>query len=130
MIRASKIFFQVESPKIQSRKTLIRRAFSSRISLAFVLLLMFAAAIFLPSRSAATDQTVPSVSKRQRPEFVPGEALVRFKPGRAFEGTTVVTTPRKELAAAPFDNPADQIPVEIDRFDGSNIVDGLRIART
>jgi subtilisin family serine protease len=60
---------------------------------------------------------------------VPGQALVRFKPGHAFEGKVNVSLGRKELSATPIDNPSAQVPVEVDRFGGSDLVDGLRLAR-
>jgi len=95
----------------------------------FLLLTILATTILLPSRSHATRSISPANNtKRGRPDFVPGEALVRFKPGRAFEGPAIVTAPRKELSAAPSD--IEQLPVQLDRFAGSDLVEGLRIART
>jgi len=66
--------------------------------------------------------------KRQRPEFVPGQALVRFKPGRAFEGRTsvAVAVARKELSATPDTAPID---IEVNRFEGSDLIKDLRLAR-
>jgi len=97
--------------------------------LAFLLLTVLAAAILLPSPSHAT-RTSSQVdnAKRRRANFVPGEALVRFKPGRAFEGQTLVSNARKELSTAPSDT--EQIPVQLDRFAGSDLIDGLRLAHT
>jgi hypothetical protein len=93
------------------------------------LLLLIGAALLWPSPSTAIRTAPQAIStKRQRPEFVPGQALVRFKPGRAFEGRMNVTVGRKELSATPFDG-AQQVPVEVDRFEASDLVDGLRIAR-
>jgi subtilisin family serine protease len=68
--------------------------------------------------------------KRRRPEFVAGEALVRFKPGRAFEGGTSVRLARKDVSATPFaSQDGQQMPVKVDRFAGSDLVNGLRLAR-
>jgi subtilisin family serine protease len=110
-----------------------------------ILALLLAAILFVPG-SRATRQTPAASSaenqsanggKRRRPEFVPGEALVRFKKDRAFEGVTQVAVPDQEtpgearqrsgpqgLAATP-----EQIPVSVERFEGSDLVDGLRLVR-
>src|SRR6202521_2166855 len=59
-------------------------------SLAFIALLgllLIAAVALVPNSSAglpAVQKGGGSESERRRPEFVPGEALVRFKSGRAF----------------------------------------------
>src|SRR5712692_1880765 len=67
-----------------------------------LLLALLASAILFAPRSAATRQTIPASGqenqaapgqKRARPEFVPGEALVRFKQNRAFEGATSLPVP-------------------------------------
>jgi subtilisin family serine protease len=80
------------------------------------------------------DQNV-TTEKRRRPEFVPGEALVRFKHGRAFEGSTYIAVPERDSSAnSKFGvaNPVaapEQVRLSIERFDGSDLVDGLRMAR-
>jgi subtilisin family serine protease len=96
-----------------------------------LLLLLFGAAVIWPSRSLAVRPQSQNFNvKRQRPEFVPGQALVRFKPGRAFEGRTNVAVARRELSATPAENSVTQaIDIEVNRFAGSEIVDGLRLAR-
>jgi subtilisin family serine protease len=107
-------------------------------SLAFIALLgllLIAAVAFAPNSSAglpAFQNGGASGSKRSRPEFVPGEALVRFKTGRAFEGSTYMPVPN-EGAAQRFGEVQsavgpEEILVQVDRFDGSDLVDGLRIA--
>ncbi|HYX29752.1 MAG TPA: S8 family serine peptidase, partial [Pyrinomonadaceae bacterium] len=121
----------MNNSRLQLRSINIRHLITMRTTVVFLLLTMLSVAILWPSRSLAVYQIPAEISsKHQRPEFVPGEVLVRFKPGRAFEGTAVISTPRKDLSAAPSDNSANPLPVEIDRFQGSEIVDGLRIART
>jgi subtilisin family serine protease len=102
------------------------------------LLLLGSAALLTPQRAKATralaGQTATS-EKRHRHEFVPGEILVRFKKDRGFEGT--------QLLAAPGDGPAlsdkgsmavgrsnDEVFVSVERFEGSEIVEGLRLARS
>ncbi|HYW71954.1 MAG TPA: S8 family serine peptidase [Pyrinomonadaceae bacterium] len=118
MINPKTIFRQVTG-RIPGAKTLL---------LSLLLLLVAGGTAFWPSGSQAVHNS--SSAKRQRPEFVPGEALVRFKPGRAFEGRANVTLSRKEVSATPFDNQdPQQMPVEIDRFEGSDLVNDLRIAR-
>src|SRR6266478_1733560 len=68
-------------------------------SLAFIALaglLLIAAVAFVPNSSAglpAVQRAGGSESKRSRPEFVPGEALVRFKSDRAFEGSRYMPVP-------------------------------------
>jgi subtilisin family serine protease len=96
-----------------------------------LLILIFSAGVIWPSRSRAVRIPPQNFeAKRRRPEFVPGEALVRFKPGRAFEGKTSVSLARKELSATSSDNrDGQQMPVEVGRFAGSDLVDGLRLAR-
>ncbi len=110
-----------------------------------LLLALLASAILFAPRSAATRQINPVSGqenqaapgqKRQRPEFVPGEALVRFKQNRAFDGAASLPVPNadaltqssgKSVALA---QSQEQVLVNVDRFEGSDIVDGLRMART
>jgi subtilisin family serine protease len=110
-----------------------------------ILALLLAAILFVPDSGATRHTTASTQSdnqsanggKRRRPEFVAGEALVRFKQNRAFEGTTHVAVPDQEapgqarqragaqgLAASP-----EQISVNIERFEGSDLVEGLRLVR-
>ncbi len=98
--------------------------------LAVLMLVVFGAAIMWPTRSGALQNPTQSTDgKRHRPDFVPGEALVRFKPGRAFEGRATINVGRKPLATAPSDGGDNQaVAVEVDRFAGSDLIDGLRIA--
>jgi subtilisin family serine protease len=104
-----------------------------------ILLLLASAIILNPHSSAKTGQAAPSQTnqdgasaKRHRPDFVPGEVLVRFKPNRAFEGATRVAVPdnspsAKELGVAAMTG--EEVQVDLNRFEGSEIVDGLRLAR-
>jgi subtilisin family serine protease len=93
------------------------------------LLMLIGGALLWPSPSTAVRTTPQdTATKRQRPGFVPGQVLVRFKPGRAVEGRMNVSAGRKEAAATPFEG-EQQIPIELNRFDGSDLVEGLRIAR-
>src|SRR5437899_13110377 len=95
-----------------------------------------AAAILFGPSPRVTSQNLDIAQKPQRPQFVPGEALVRFKSGRAFEGTMSVTVPngdqlisRGSRSSQSIEMTPDQVPVTLDRFEGSAIVDELRIAR-
>ncbi len=115
-----------------------RRFIFKPFAVSCLLLLMLVAAILLPPRSKATRQNAStqnesaSGEKRKRPEFVPGKALVRFKPNRAFEGQMLLNTPNESAAktvSASAAQPLEQIPITIDRFEGSDLVNGLRIAR-
>ncbi|HSP64005.1 MAG TPA: S8 family serine peptidase, partial [Pyrinomonadaceae bacterium] len=98
-------------------------------------LLLIAAVAFTPNSRAghsAIQAANGGGSKRSRPEFVPGEALVRFKSGRALEGSTYMPVPG-EGAAKRFGEiqsavGQEEILVQVDRFAGSDMVDGLRIA--
>jgi subtilisin family serine protease len=114
----------------------LRTRLSPRL-LAFgsLVLLLLASTVVINRRSEASlsqsHQESPG-AKRHRPDFVPGEALVRFKPNRAFEGKTRVAVPdndatAKELGIAAMTG--EEIQVDLNRFEGSDIVDGLRLAR-
>jgi len=109
-----------------------RRIYPSILFL-FALLLIGAALISAPSPTSATRPPASQESqKRHRPEFVPGEALVRFKQNRAMEGVRQLALPDpgatgKGLAASAA--AGSEVLVNIERFPGSDIVDGLRLAR-
>src|SRR6266853_4510169 len=106
---------------------------STKTIFALLLLAMLAAAVWLTPQSQATRSLSSPASdnaKRRRPDFVPGEALVRFKKNSAFEGKAVLNAARKDsppLASQTQD--VEPIAVQIDRFAGSDLIDGLRIAR-
>src|SRR5438876_11079524 len=109
-----------------------------------LLLALLASAISFAPRSTATRQTIPGFGqenqaapgqKRRRPEFVRGEALVRFKQNRAFEGATSLPVPNADVSiqslgkSEALAQSLEQVLVNLDRFEGSDIVDGLRLAR-
>ncbi|MDX6405868.1 MAG: hypothetical protein QOH70_3323 [Blastocatellia bacterium] len=107
----------------------------------FVLLLLAASILFAPRseaiHSGPSQAQAETSQKRHRPEFVPGEVLVRFKQGRAFEGPAMIAVPSNDVAlqaqqetssrALAMSN--EEIPIRLDRFDGSDLVEGLRLAR-
>jgi subtilisin family serine protease len=112
-----------------------RKGPKSLAVIALLGLLLIAAVAFTPNSSAglpAFQNSRGSGSKRSRPEFVPGDALVRFKSDRAFEGSVYMPVP-SEGAPQRFGEiqsgvGQEEILVQVDRFDGSDLVDGLRIA--
>src|SRR6266542_3774094 len=84
------------------------------------------AGIALPPASATFEVSQePAINysnqKRTRPAFVPGEALVRYKDE---------ATAKRQLRAAMVRSETGRVmPIQIERFKGSEIVAGLRIAR-
>jgi subtilisin family serine protease len=107
-----------------------------------LLLLLWAISILFAPRSAAnraqrSQAQGISSEKRRRPVFVPGEVLVRFKQGRAFEGAAMIAVPNNDVSSLAQKSGArqpamssEEIPVNLDRFAGSDLVEGLRLART
>jgi len=100
-------------------------------------LLLLAALVLSPASKAtrATFATATSVSsddragKRTRPDFVRGEALVRFKKGKAIEGSAYIDLPSADnrLGSHALPQMSQQILMRIERFAGSELVDGLRL---
>ncbi len=74
----------------------------------------------LPSRSGAKRQS-PTRAKSSRPRFVPGEVLVRFRS----ESTAQSKTGRILMATSD----GRQFSAQVERFDGSDLIDGLRLVR-
>jgi subtilisin family serine protease len=90
----------------------------------------------VPVSTNPENQAVTS-EKRRRPEFVPGEALVRFKKNQAFEGVEHLAVPNNDPSVQVFQKSGrqvlaastEQVQVDVERFEGSDLVDGLRVAR-
>ena len=98
----------------KSRRTRLVLLFSTLL----VLTLFLAAA--LPPTSSATQEKTPNPSqKRSRPEFVPGQVLVRYRSERTANQNTL-----KTLASSD----GRQLSIQLERFDGADIVPGLRLA--
>ncbi|MDQ1640034.1 MAG: serine protease [Pyrinomonadaceae bacterium] len=100
------------------------RKISARARVFFSVLFVLALAIILasgPRSSKATQQAgMPDGSqKRSKPAFVPGEALVRYRSEGAAKRVATQTT----LAVN-----AHQVLIRIERFEGADIVPGLRLA--
>lgn len=95
-----------------------RLAFAFSVLLVLILFLVAA----LPPISSATREGAPAnvSQKRRRPEFVPGEVLVRYRSERLAKQRTL------ETLAIPDGR---QLSIQLERFDGSEIVPGLRLAR-
>ncbi|MGH9930687.1 MAG: S8 family serine peptidase [Pyrinomonadaceae bacterium] len=102
---------------------LVTKSRSTRLVLLFSILFVFA--LFLgaaqPPTSSATQEKAQSErsQKRSRPEFVPGQALVRYRSERLARQKTLQT-----LVIAD----GRQLPIQLERFAGSDIVPGLRLA--
>jgi subtilisin family serine protease len=97
---------------------------STRLALAFSFLIILTLLIVagVPSTSSARlEGSQSGVSRKNpRPEFVPGEALVRYRSERAAGRQT-----RQVI----LNVAGRQLSVQIERFDGADIVPGLRLAR-
>src|SRR5438552_2611772 len=129
-------FSVVTIPHMQTVSSPGRRLISKPRIFGLLLLLLGTSTVFAP-RSAATRQLNDSINpgfqaltseKRRRPEFVPGEALVRFKKNRAFEGATHLAVPRNDASIQPSQGsgsrdiaaPAGEVLVDVKRFEGSD----------
>ena len=84
----------------------------------FVLTLFIASA--LPPSSKAIQQDGGVSQKRRRPEFVPGEALVRYRSERIA---------KRQGQQTLFSSAGRQLSIRVEDFDGSDLVPGLRLAR-
>jgi len=106
-------------------------AFVGLTSILLVSLVRFAPVSDATRRTESSTQSATiSKSQKRRAEFVPGEILVRFKHNRALQGSAYLSVPNKSRAAQSIASPQEQILVKVDRFAGSDLVDGLRIAHT
>jgi subtilisin family serine protease len=117
------------------------RQFSLPLTFGLLLCVLVAALLLVP-KSEANRQTDRSLSaqtvhnkKSARSEFVPGEALVRFKQNRAFEGARELAVPgndamvRANPRSGGVASATEEVLVQVERFEGSDLVEGLRIAR-
>ena len=96
----------------------VRLAWSFAVLFALILLLVVAMA---PGSGATGNNTQSETSQKpSRAAFVPGEVLVRYRSERAAERQSVQTL---------INSDGRQIQVQLQRFEGSDIVDGLRLAR-
>jgi subtilisin family serine protease len=100
------------------------RKISARARVFFSLLFIVAVAIILasgPRSSKATPQAgTPEAShKRMKPAFVPGQALVRYRSE---------SVAKRVASALTLSVNAHQVPIQIERLDGADLVPGLRLA--
>jgi subtilisin family serine protease len=81
----------------------------------------------LPGAGASAQAGEPpaSSSSSSRAEFVPGEVLARFRPGSSLADASV-TRPARLAARSPE---GQELSLEVDTFDGSELVKGLRLIR-
>jgi subtilisin family serine protease len=97
---------------------------SARLAVAFsflIVLTLFIVAALPPTSNATLQGNQSDVKPKQtRAEFVPGEALVRYRSERAAS---------RHTRQAMLNAAGRQLFVQVDRFDGSDIVPGLRLAR-
>ena len=70
---------------------------------------------------AATAQSSPATKRAPKLDFVAGEVLVRYR-SNAEAG-------REEMAVTSVHRKGREIPVRLERFEGSNLVEGLRRGR-
>jgi subtilisin family serine protease len=105
------------------RPVLRTRFTHTRLALAFSLLLVFAFVVSVasPSASSAPGGVVAIAPQDQvGPAFVPGEVLVRYRSERV-----AGLQPRNGSLKAS----GQQLAIQIERFDGADIVPGLRLVR-
>jgi subtilisin family serine protease len=91
------------------------------LALSTLLVLTFIIVAALPPSSRAIQKNaLGDVNQKQsRPEFVPGEALVRFRSERLAKRQTLQNLVSSE---------GRQLSIQLERFEGSDIVPGLRLA--
>lgn len=99
------------------------RSASQCLTLAFSILLVltFFIVVAVPPTARAIQEKAPGdvSQKPSRPEFVPGEALVRFRSEKLAKRQTLQSLVSSEGL---------QLSIQLERFEGSDIVPGLRLA--
>jgi subtilisin family serine protease len=126
---------QVTAPARQSQHSSSSRRLLGRLGIALVLsaaallglATLGASARLRSSQSGDVADALasnPQASARERApkmDFVAGEVLVRYRSN--------TEAGREELAATSLRRNGREIPVRVERFDGSNLIEGLRRAR-
>ena len=103
------------------RSSLTRRLKVCTVS-AIVLLLCFGVLPYLlPSSRAQNEATNPR--RKKTIDFVPGELLVRFRAG------SELVRSKSKVSVHVSADAGRSVPVELDHFGGSELVEGLRLAR-
>jgi CSLREA domain-containing protein len=116
---------------MQSPKKLVVAAAPALVGLAglFVIsVLLFAPVSNANRQTVQPAQTAAKATKRPRAEIVPGEVLVRFKEDKTIEGSVHLTVPNKVRGTQRPEGATEQVALRVDRFEGSNLIPGLRIA--
>src|SRR6266545_2043111 len=105
-------------PSLRTKSAGIRLVLASSF---LIVLTLFLVTVLPPTSRATQNGNQSDVKQKQpRPEFVPGEALVRYRSERIAD---------RQPRTATLSTKGRQVGITIERFDGSNIVPGLRIAR-
>lgn len=98
---------------------------STRIALAVLFGLAVIAALAMPPHSRARRASFPArvgkSARTKQPDYVPGDVLVRYR-------SDAVAKRQPQTATIESLN-GQSIAVRIERFEGSDLVDGLRIAK-
>src|ERR1700730_12564850 len=112
----------------RSSRGRINFGLSTHTSIAAALIVAAVALLFYFSYYVrAQDQTAATwrnVSQNRKAEFVPGELMVRFRPGSVLARIKAGTHANLSLLAEGRD-----VPAQIERFGGSDLIDGLMLAR-
>jgi uncharacterized repeat protein (TIGR01451 family) len=112
-----KLFFRFSSPD--------RTAARQRLTLLILGLVLLGFAAWLPHRSQARLNPAGNLQGRlnqTKPERVRGEMLVRFRPDTAISN-------KKSNTATSVRDSLGEIPIVVERFEGAELVSGLRVAR-
>jgi uncharacterized repeat protein (TIGR01451 family) len=106
------------------KNTSFRRA----CGLVLILLLV----VILPpiSQALLRPATTPEAkATNSRLDFVPGEILIRFRRDAISKGVDETISKGGKMMLAPLSGAGREIPIQIERVDGAEIVEGLRLAR-
>jgi subtilisin family serine protease len=113
----------------RSHRNFLRRSQLAALGLGLLALLAYT---LLHSNVSANGNSIVNYSQKSQatfhpatkahaaPEFVPGEMLVRYR--------SEAVARREEAAATPLRVIDGQIPLSVERFNGSDIIEGLRLA--
>ncbi|MBC8031743.1 MAG: S8 family serine peptidase [Pyrinomonadaceae bacterium] len=102
-----------------------------RLALVFFsgLILLLASSLLPISQATFSPQEPGGSGKKSKAEFVPGEVLVRFRTEALAKQQTQLDADSGMVAQTVFSEQGREIAVRVERFEGSDIVPGLRIAR-
>jgi subtilisin family serine protease len=94
----------------------------------FSLILILFASSILPTSQAIVSPQEPADALKSRNEFVPGEILVRYKTELLAKQLTSFVGEKGAGIQTVLGGQGSEIEVQLERFDGSDIVPGLRLA--